>query len=83
MRPVGATHAICALSENGCRIARGRAIGGIMPPPDRMFQAGAFLRQPKQGAKFSHRRLNRHYLDGRAPPESWDSEAIRAKFQRV
>jgi len=39
---VGATDALCALSENGYRIARGRVMGQIRPPPNRVSQAGSF-----------------------------------------
>jgi hypothetical protein len=37
---VGATSARCALPENRCRIARGRAMGRIRLPPDGVFQVG-------------------------------------------
>ena len=40
---VGATAASCALPENGCRIASGRAMGGIRLPPDGVCHAGCFL----------------------------------------
>ena len=57
----------CALPENGCRIARGRAMGRISLPPDRVFQAGSIFDTSHLGHTFTETALSRCEL---RPPEA-------------